>query len=309
MNDLPELNNPFIEAKIVGKNIDPLVYQKDNTERGNPLFVMSRSGLMRLLASPSKWKKGDFSEGTDATDLGTLFDAKLTLDDWQSRFVTQPAEYENEAGEIKPWSNNAKVCKKWHAGQAGKTVITQKEDDKSALMVERMLKDSRIKPVLDGAEFSVMVLGRYKDRETGIEVPVKGLIDVLPTGGYRDTLADIKTARDGNPTGWPKVIFEHDYDVQSSLYLDLYETATGEGRNKFIHLISENQPPYEPERSSVSEEFLKEGRAVYISALQLYCRCLAENHWPSASDLKGRDYNGWPIAQMEAWMVGRRFAA
>lgn len=309
MTELPDLPNPFTEAAIVGRGVDPLVYQKDNTERGNPLFIMSRSGLMRLLASPSKWKRGDFSESTDSTDLGTLVDAKLSLKNWQERFVTQPAEYEHEAGDVRKWNNNATVCRKWHAGQVGKTVITQKEDDKSALMVERMLKDSRIKSVLDGADFSVMVLGRYKDRETGIEVPVKGLIDVVPVNTYRDSIADIKTAKDGNPAGWSKTIFEYDYDVQAALYLDLYETATGEGRNRFIHLISENQPPHEPERSAVSSEFINEGRAVYIDALKLYCRCLAENSWPSASDLKGRDFNGWPTAQIEPWMIGRRSAA
>lgn len=54
--------------------------------------------------------------------------------------VTQPEEYQNEEGKVKPWSNNANVCKAWHAEQRalGKVVVSAADHARLTLMHARM---------------------------------------------------------------------------------------------------------------------------------------------------------------------------
>lgn len=41
--------------------------------------------------------------------------------------VMEPPTYTNEKGEVKPWNNNANVCKAWYAGCAGRIVLSSDE--------------------------------------------------------------------------------------------------------------------------------------------------------------------------------------
>src|SRR6202000_3492768 len=126
----------------------------------------------------------------------------------------------------------------------------------------------------------VMVFADYKDADTGIIVPLKCLLDFVPSkdnARWGKTLGDFKSALSCNPPIWEKEIFRHNYDAQATLYHDMYFSATGEDRPDWVFIVQENQPPYEvaDPLPMMSAGFIDIGRAKIAFALKFYARCLA----------------------------------
>lgn len=287
----------WINAKILGAN------QKRGTaeqpKRGDKSFVMSRTELVRFCldkeACPAKWIAGEAEQKESKTmDFGSLIDCLATTPDklW-SKFAITPKEYpatakkKGEPSEMKPWNNNATYCKEWNeiAECEGKTVISQRMFDEAQLAMNQLKSNDAIAELLDVSERQVLVGADWKD-EGGLIVPFAGLIDLVPPSGHATwgkTIADIKTARNGNPAQWARVCDDSGYDVQAALYLDLYCAATGEDRTDFVHVVQENTFPFHVVSPPplLSTEFLDWGRSKYRRALKLYCQCLATGIWPS----------------------------
>lgn len=301
------MKNPIINAKIV-PNFNPLDYTKRKHKRGEKEFVMSRSQLKEFAACPSKWIKGGGDEGdsTTSTDWGTLVDALVTGDRVGEIVAIHPDTYpaEEKGNEIeKPWNMNSKWCRAWAASHAGRIIISQEtfmEAQKAAELLYRVLEIE-----LNNAKTQVFVSGEYRDKETGLVIPICGLIDLAPSFG--PSIKDIKTARSADLARWARVVHEHWYHVQAAIYLDLWNAATSEDRNEFDHLIQENRRPYEIAHCGLSIEFLKAGRETYKNALRLYCQCLSTGHWATYNDIApGLKVGGKVIIDPESWMVERQ---
>ena len=96
-------------------------------------------------------------------------------------------------------------------------------------------------------------------------------------------LADSKTARNGNPEQFCRVVADEAYDVQAALSIDLFTTATGRDIQDWIYPLQENTPPYHVVKPmpALTSEFIEYGRVKYRIALRQYAECLATNKWPS----------------------------
>jgi hypothetical protein len=151
-----------------------------------------------------------------------------------------------------------------------------------------------------------MVIGEYHDEETGIMVPLKSLIDIVPSASSDNAkaLADLKTCVSASPPAWTKAVSDHDYDAQSALYLDLFNAATGQERVEFLHVLQESYAPWQPGKRMLSAEFIELGRVKYLDALKRYCQCLAANSWPGYETGK-MVLNGWQLTEPLAYMVGK----
>lgn len=300
--------NPITNAVIV-RNFNPLKYYTSPYDRGNPAFVMSRSQLKKFAECPSKWIKGggeDADDSTSSTEWGTLVDLLVTNDGgFSDAFIVHPNEYPecdkkgNPTGETKPWTLKSKWCRNWVAEHSGRIAISEetlREANKAALILREEFKDG-----LAGALTQVLVTGEYRDKDTGLNIMVRGLIDAAPLSG---PLRDIKTARSADLSRWGRVVHEHWYDAQGALYLDLWNAATGENREEFEHLIQENSAPYEVALASLSVEFLNNGRAKYRNALRLYCHCLKSGHWATYNDIApGLRIGRKTLVEPEPWMT------
>ena len=281
-------------CKIIGDGISYSRSREGQCERGNPGYVMSRSELMTFAENPAKWLAGygKDDDGTKATDWGSLVDCLMTNPaDFQNQFSLRPAEYPerdkkgNETGTMKPWNANSTWCKEWLANEK-RIVISSETMDEAQKAVKTFAGTEDAAELYRVSQKQVMVVGQWKDRATGLIVPLVGLIDLVPPTShpaFGKCLGDGKTGRNGNPAGWARVIDDNGYDVQGALYLDLYTAATGEDRTDFIHVIQENTPPYHvvTPLPAMSTEFLAWGRAKYQSALAKYCQCLKTGIWPS----------------------------
>ena len=75
----------------------------------------------------------------------------------------------------------------------------------------------------------VLIVADWHDDDTGLTVPFASLLDLVPhvsSPTWGKHLVDIKTARNGNPANWSRVVDDSGYDVQAALYMDIHHAAT-----------------------------------------------------------------------------------
>jgi hypothetical protein len=314
----PELKNPFTNAHVSGENIDPETYHAMAGERGEPTYVMGRGALMEFSRCPMRWRMGYVSPESESKTWGTMLDAAaLTPARFQAQFVAQPETYPAQAnhqkvkkgtiseGDPLPWNNNATYCADWCELQVGKTIIRHADAINVEAAVARLHGDEIIHDLFRCSKKQVQVTGEYHDQETGIVVPVKSLIDLLPSAHnvtWGKCVADLKTTTSAGQKAFKRTLFMYGYHVQAAWYLDLYVAATGEDRTDFLNVVQESFPPFQPGRRLISSELVELGRSDYIGALRDYCQCLKTGTWPDY-ERGDRVINGFSAVELEAWMI------
>jgi hypothetical protein len=301
--------NPFQSAEIISVDTETAVYVRQDAKRGDRDFIMSRSELAAFAACPHKWRHSEgWNEDTASTKWGSLIDClALQPNRFRDLYAVAPETYpDTKTGEPKEWNWNANFCKDWRAKQGNREVIKQPDVIAGEDALSVLHKDTNASDLLLSSDRQVFVMAQYHDKETGINVAVKALIDLVPKKSHAffgKCLADLKTARTADPRKWSRVVFDSGYDMQAALYLDAYVAATKEDRTDWLHLIQENTHPYELGRRLLSSEFVEIGRQRYVSALRAYARCLKDNHWPGYDERSRFAISGWTITEPEPWMV------
>jgi hypothetical protein len=305
--------NPFTNAKVVSENTEPSVYHNSQFRRGDPKFVMSRSELQIFSRNPHKWIAGFHEDDSDCKDWGALCDMMLLQPHLvKSKIAITPETYTNEKSEEKDWNNNAKVCREWNQQQkdAGRMVVKRDVFDAASDAIEILMSDPINSDAVNSSKHQVFCTADYRDDETGIVVPVKILIDLVPDkahGKLGKILADFKTGTNASHSAWGREVKKWGYHNQGAMYLDVYRAATGEDRVEFRHLIQESEAPFEVGRRTMSDceddmaSFISIGRVEYQLALARYARCLEKNEWPGY-DTNGL-IDGWTPVQPEMWML------
>lgn len=307
MNEIPEIANPIASAKVVGDNISFEGYARQSVLKGDAQYMLGRSDLAEFANCPKKWKlKSDIpGESTEATEWGILMDCiKLTPGEFEKRFAVCPETYPDaKTKEPKPWTFAANYCKDWREQQGDKTIVKAADYLRAKAAEFAFDKDSQ--DLIDNSKRQVMVVGTYLDKDTGLEIPLKGLIDLVPDAGHPKwggCLADLKTTTNASPWTWAKEINTYRLHWQAALYLDLWVAATNEDRNTFRHVVQENKEPFISGRRILSVEFLNLGRMQYLDALKRYCQCVHTQTWPDYEQ-DGFVIDGWTVTQPEAWMI------
>ncbi|HXJ56936.1 MAG TPA: PD-(D/E)XK nuclease-like domain-containing protein [Verrucomicrobiae bacterium] len=305
-----EFRNRLINAKIVGENVEPEAYHRPSGRRGEVDFVMSRSELMEFDYCPWRWIRGFKDTGNASTEWGSIMDNMvMSPEKCDEIYVVCPETYpDTKTGEPKPWNWNAKYCKQWRDERAGKEPIKANDFKDAKVAFEALIQDELIADIILNSRKQVMVVAEYRDEATAITIPIKTLLDLVPSleGLYPKSLADFKTACSIGHAAWDRAVFDHRYYVQSALYLDAYVAATKEDRVDFRHIVQENYQPWDTGRRLVSEEFINLGRGLYQKALKRYCQCLKTDIWPGHDDKddNGRiSIEGWTLVQPKDWMV------
>lgn len=294
---------------------DPSAYhlQGAGFARGNPLRTMSRSQLVEFSPCPRKWLRGIPRRETKAMDWGSLVDCLVTTPHlYESSYAIAPETYKTtvmkcpvcggvsdskkcakckvdrvETEVEKPFSNMSKTCQEWadEQEQDGKTVIKPAVASAAFLARSRLMEDGDIAAIIGVCKMQVQINVDWHDA-TGIIVPVKAFIDLLPDPASHcgDTIYDLKQTRDASPDKWQRQVFGDGLHYQAALYLDAVNAATGANYKRFGHVIQESEPPHEPIDRILSEEFLTIGRGAYRQDLMRYCWCLQTGKWPRYSN-------------------------
>jgi len=315
--------NPFTkhpECPVPQPNYDPKAYHNFGPGKevisGGKLngYVLSRSELRAFGRNPSKWIRSKRKDSTESMRYGNLLDAMLLAPEYfKAAFVRRPDTYPSEGkkGEPpteKPWSGNSTWCKNWMEGAAKANLTPFKvEDEESAMAaIRRLESDPDIARVLNHSTKQVFILVNYTDPNTGLVVPVKILVDIVPQSKpENDSLADLKTAADASGESWQRHVFAMGYHYQAAMYLDAYNACTGEDRQLFRHIVSESEEPFEPALRCLSSEFIELGRNEYQRDLELFCKCVVNDTWPGYKQESGSRLvltGGWHLVESEPWM-------
>lgn len=315
--------NPFTkhpDHSVPQTNCDPKAYHNFGPGKevisGGKLngYVLSRSELRAFGRNPSKWKRKKQKDTTEAMRYGNLLDAMLLAPDYfESNFTRRPDTYpaEGKKGEPtteKPWSGNSTWCKEWTEKtlKMGLTPFKTEDETAARAAIDRMMEDSDIERVIRYSTKQVFIVVHYNDPKTGLVVPVKILVDIVPgSKPENDSLADLKSAADACGETWPSHVFKMGYHYQAAMYLDAYNACTGEDRQLFRHIVSESEEPYEPALRCLSSEFIELGRNEYQRDLELFCQCVVTDGWPGYKHESGSRMvltGGWHLVDVQPWM-------
>lgn len=308
--------NPFTPSTAhppIVKNADPRAYVAlgKGIRRGDAAFIMSRGELVRFAENPWKWLKSERDDATKEMTWGSALDCMaLTPSRFADCYEVCPENYPAGDSE-KPWNWNAGYCKNWRneVEASGKEPIKIAELEQVRIAKARLMEDEAIRFIFSASEIQVQCVVEYRDKDTGLVVQIKTLLDLVPVtySPWGKFLADLKTTNDAAIQPWEKTIFHQGYHVQAALYTDAFNAVTGEDRSGFLHVVQESEYPYAVARRMLSDEFMSLGRETYQRALKHYCRCVTDGQFPGYDDANDNSANpivdGWRVAQPAAWMI------
>lgn len=327
----------FKNAKIVAAGVDADAYHRQEGERGTLDWAMSPSYLKSFWSCPSRWKKGVPDKPSTAKRWGNIMDTLvLTPEKFQNRYAVTPENYVTTGFECpmcksvtdsktcrsckcervqvsieKPWSANASECKQWIQEHAGKEFMTKQDSDKAAAAATVLRSNATVAAFLDTSEKQVLAVGEWHDNDTGLVIPVRCLLDLVPRldSEFSTCLGDMKTTACAAPVPFQRQIHKFGWHVQAAFDLDLFVAATGQDRNTWCLIGQENFEPWEPFarilRSIDPGNFMDLGRRDYRRMLSLYAQCIKRNEWPSYDDNEDALNDGkykWGVSSSEPYM-------
>lgn len=305
----------FRNAAVVAENVKQEDYRRQSKPRGHPEYVMTRTDLVQVLKNPLRWLRGYEQDKTDSLEWGDMCDCLvLTPQFWDDYFIVSPEKYPDEkTGELKDWIGTATYCKKWKKENAhGRKVVSFKEKTELDQMVVTLKADPEAGEFVRCSRKAVLVVAEYVDEATGLIVPVKLLLDLVPPHDhpkFGTSLGDYKTSKDGDVFPWTRSLHSYGYRTQAAFYTDAWTAANPDQlRNRFRHVIQENVFPWMVCRRMLSDDDIKIGRKTYLAALKAYAQCLATKQWDDYEQVKpGRlVLEGWTVTQPEPWMYDER---
>lgn len=287
-----KLTLPLAQAFL--ENTNPADYHKLGADKkpGDPTKTMSRSELQKFGECPSRWYHGIPEKKTKAMTWGSVIDCLVIqpklFDDY---FAVAPQFYPckpttKDPRIEKPWHHAADYCKEWVAARPEQEVISHAEMQEATKAVERLGKHYKIPKIIAACRRSVMLQLEWHDEETGVIVPFKFLLDLLPNEKteWQNDVIDFKTTNDASSKKWARRVFDDGLHYQAAMYIDAAVAVTGRKLNQFTHIIQEKGAPFEPTFRPLSVEFLTYGRGHYLGDLKQYCRCLATDRWPGLDE-------------------------
>lgn len=99
-------------------------------------------------------------------------------------------------------------------------------------------------------------------------------------------ILDVKKIRDAHPRKAARNFVEYGYDIQHAAYKRALQALRPHlcGRVDFTFLYLELSPPYAVVPAHPDGAFREIGENRWLTAVKVWERCLATNHWPSYSD-------------------------
>lgn len=242
------------------------VSERDYHAIGWKQGVVSKSLLWAFAPNPFVWKFGPEKEPTAAMDWGSLVDC----------LFLKPQAL-NEDFIVSPYSDyKTKAAREWRDAQK-RTVITSDDLERANLAVSALCQNPYASRFKAGAETQVSVIQALPDGENPPRW-AKCRLDIVPEDP--DWLCDLKTT--GKPlTQIPSIIADRGYHAQAAFYMDLWNAATGEDRNRWAFIFQSDSPPYEVAVVELDRDGIEAGRKWYREAFAKWCRCTRDNNFPS----------------------------
>lgn len=298
----------FTDCHFVDDSVD---YYREPASRGNADYVVSRSDIVAVLECPAHWKNGEPFKGNESTQIGNLVDDIVETGEPSDRWAVRPRMYPEQkkrqkdgqpfyepTGRMVAWHGSSTWCKNWQreAEAKGKEVVHEWQVERAHAAVKHLLEldlgECNVEELFDSCDLQVHVRGKYHDEATGFDIDVKALMDAvsmpesMPGHAW---LYDTKAMERTAPPVFDRHKKIHGYDVQCVHYSHLLRGALEAMRGHAVELmfgwlVAMTEKPHVPESYKPKATTLEWGQKRLREGLELYCRCLKNNHWPSYSD-------------------------
>lgn len=303
--------NPITNAKVVATGVSQTRYEQETEARGLAGFTVRSHVLSEIIRNPQRWRLGYESPESKSKEFGSVLDClALTPCDWPRRFCVLPEDAprrpsDRQRNAKKPSPETLAAIEWWddfNESTKGCEIITPAVNASVHVALKRLENEEHIWSFLTAGHNQAWVKGSYADKATGLVIPTKALIDIVPDRDhpiYGEMLGDLKTTRNAAPRQFARDCYNYRYHMAAAWYLDHWNAATGEERTEFVHVVVENYAPHECRMPVLSQRFLQYGRLLYQKALSVYCQCLSTGVWPSYDPVNTL----WPITDPEEWML------
>src|SRR5579863_1384888 len=273
---------------------------------------MSPSALKEFAKCPSRWLAGYESPDSDAKRYGSMLDCiLLTPERFEKAYAVLPADAPRKPTKAqtsakKPSPESIAAINWWTqfvVQHPGAEIIDSEEHAALTVAVHRLRSDEVIASYLDDSDKQVLVMAEWKDEPTGLTIPVRCLLDLVPRTGteFEKTAGDVKTVTSAAINAFQCKVFDLSWHVQGAFDLDMLAAATGEDRNSWVWIVQENYAPWQTGKRLMSQAFLELGRSAYRKQLGLYCECLKRNRWFGYDDHDEAIQN-WTLVYPSPWM-------
>lgn len=306
------------DAKIVCKDADQKDYHAQTAERGTPEFTMTSSAMREFARCAERWKDGYVSPDSESKSFGSIVDMLvLTPHRFQSSYAVRPATYpapdthakvkarKIKAGDPLKWNSNSKWCEAWDEEHEsnGLEVVSAEDHSNASRAVDKILRDDILGDFVNSSDRQIWLSAVWKDKPTGIEVPVKCLLDLVPRLGteWFKCLGDTKCVRNASNRAFKSQIFELWWHTQAAFYTDVYVASSAEDRCEWNFVVVENYKPFQIGRKILEQPLFELGRKWYKQVMRAYCQSLKTGQW-SNYESTDDSVQGWSIIRGDEWM-------
>lgn len=228
--------------------------------------ALSASGAKTLLRNPARfqWERANPPAPKDAFDIGHAAHSLILG-------VGQPMKPVDAAD----WRTKAAQAERDEIRAEGAIPLLRKDFDAVHAMAAAVDRHKLARGILTNGQPEQTVV--WQDEATG--VMLRGRIDWLRP----NAVADLKTARDGNPTGFDRDAANYGYHISAAHYVAGVEAITGE-RLPFLLVVVEKEPPHFVSVHQFDDSFLDIGAQQMRRAIDLFAECTATGVWPAYGD-------------------------
>lgn len=177
--------------------------------------------------------------------------------------------------------------KEWQAfalKNEGKEIITPRMFEAATAIANAARNHPLAAKYLAGGASERTVRWTYRSPEIAhlevFELACKGRLDFVAEAG---AIVDLKSTRDGSPTGFAREVLRYEYHAQAAFYVDGYEAETGV-RLPFLFVAVEATAPFVTQVYRLPEDVLELGRERYRQLLAHLNVCRRERRWPGYAE-------------------------
>ena len=179
------------------------------------------------------------------------------------------------------WRTKDAKEKRDDARAMGLVPVLAADYDAAQAMADVLHADSLAAPLFTDGEPEVARF--WTDPETGTDLRTR--FDWLPSlyAGGPIVVPEYKTAVSAEPGEFRRAAARYGYHQQAAWYLDTL-AAEGVEDARFVFVVQEKTPPYLVTVVELDVMALQIGRHRNRQAIDLYARCVADDHWPGYAD-------------------------
>jgi hypothetical protein len=235
-------------------------YQSAEGVSASMLKVIRESSPLHLM-----WAMKHPEPPTPAQRFGALVHAAILTPDL-SLYYVKPDKMDFRS----------KDGKQWQEAHADQPIVTGEEHTSIEGMKASVHRHPTAARLLKNAEFERSLF--VTDKQGTLR---KLRPDMLPKAG--NILPDLKTCESAHPDDFSKSIGNYGYYAQGAYYLDGTQMI-GREFEFFAFIAVEKSPPYACAVYTLDPMAVDFGRRIYGKDLEVYRKCILENHWPAYGD-------------------------